>query len=136
MTETLNDSLKIEELDLTKYYIVYLETKDKSCEQFSELAIQLQNTLRAIGLTKYIIAPMFDGKPELKPVEFEKALTPILAEMGYDLIKKDQKANYQVKYVGQDLYLIANMKNRGLFLRDDNNNLIKFTNKTEAYEYC
>ena len=131
-----NFTYKFEELDPNKYYIMYLEMKNKGLDQFSELAMQLRNTLDTKGLTKYIIAPMFDGKPVLKPVEVEKFIAPILAEMGYDLIKKDQKAVYQVKCVGQDLYLIANMKDRGLFLRDKNNELVSFKNKTEASEYC
>ena len=47
MIETLNNSLKIEELDPNKYYIMYLEMKDKKPDHFSELAMQLQNILCA-----------------------------------------------------------------------------------------
>ena len=84
MIETLNNSLKIEELDPNKYYMMYLEMNDKKLDQFSELAMQLRNVLYTKGLTKFIIAPMFNGKPELKSVEVEKVLAPILAEMGYE----------------------------------------------------
>ena len=137
MTEIPNNDLKIEELDPNKYYMMHLEMGNKSLEHFGEVAMQLQNTLRAKGLTKCIIAPMFDGKPELKPMEVEKFLVPMLVEMGYDLIKRPEPiSKYQVKNLGKDCYVIADMEDRSLFLRDGNNNLIKFTNKTEAYEYC
>lgn len=132
-----NFTYKFEELDPNKYYIIYLEIKDKSFEYFGEMARQIQNTFHNKGLKNCIIAPMYNGEPEIKAMDIEKNLAPILNEMGYDLIKRPEPiSKYQVKNLGKNCYVIADMEDRGLFLRDSNNNLIKFTNKTEAYEYC
>ncbi len=126
-----------QELDPNKKYIIYLEAKDVKLDEFAQITMSVKDYLYNIGVTDCFIAPMYDGKPHLKAVELEKGLVPLLNEMGYDLVKKPKAVNrYQVKNMGKDFYVVADMEDRGLFLRDENNNMLKFTNKNTAYEYA